>query len=46
MQLRAIVREVEDEFFAPLDEDGRRGLHNALLRLAVFHDPRCGPELE
>jgi DNA-binding MarR family transcriptional regulator len=46
VKLRAIVREVEEGFFAPLDEDGRRGLHNALLRLAVFHDPRCGPELE
>ncbi len=46
VKLRAIVREVEEEFFAPLDADGRRGLHDALLRLAIFHDPRCSPELD
>jgi len=42
-QLRAIVGAVEDEFFAPLDPESREALHGLLLRLASFHDPRCGP---
>jgi DNA-binding MarR family transcriptional regulator len=46
VKLRAIVAAVEDEFFAPLDPAGREALHDALLRLARHHDPRCGPEIE
>lgn len=46
VKLRAIVAAVEDEFFAPLDAAGRQALHDALLRLAMHHDPRCGPEIE
>jgi DNA-binding MarR family transcriptional regulator len=44
VRLRAIVRRVEDEFFAPLDADSRAAMHDALLSLAVYHDPRCSPE--
>ena len=44
VKLRAIVTEVENEFFAPLDPPSREALHGALLRLATHHDPRCGPE--
>jgi DNA-binding MarR family transcriptional regulator len=42
VRLRAIVRKIEDEFFAPLDDDQREALHELLLRLACYHDPRCG----
>jgi MarR family transcriptional regulator, lower aerobic nicotinate degradation pathway regulator len=44
VRLRAIVRRVEDEFFAPLDADGRAAMHDALLSLAIYHDPRCSAE--
>jgi DNA-binding MarR family transcriptional regulator len=40
-RLRAISRQVEDEYLAPLDEDSRRVLHDLLLRLACYNDPRC-----
>src|SRR5262245_400265 len=42
-KLRTIVGAVEDEFLAPLDAESREELHGLLLRLACFHDPRCGP---
>jgi DNA-binding MarR family transcriptional regulator len=41
---RAIVRELEDEFLAPLDEADRTALHGLLLRIAQHHDPRFAPE--
>ncbi len=41
-RLRLIVRRLEDEFFAPLDAKSRETLHALLLRLACYHDPRCG----
>ena len=44
VKLRAVVRRVEDEFFAPLDAASRVALHDALLTLAVHHDPRCSPD--
>jgi DNA-binding MarR family transcriptional regulator len=37
---RKLVRKVEDEFLAPLDEDERAALHDLLLRLAVHRDTR------
>jgi MarR family transcriptional regulator, lower aerobic nicotinate degradation pathway regulator len=41
-QLRAISKQVEAEFLAPLDEEERRALHGLLLELVAYHDPRCG----
>ena len=41
-QLRAMHRQLEDEFFGPLDEDDRKALHELLVKLATHHDPRCG----
>jgi DNA-binding MarR family transcriptional regulator len=41
-QLRAIARQVEKEFLAPLDPEERQALHALLLELVAYHDPRCG----
>jgi DNA-binding MarR family transcriptional regulator len=43
VQLRSIVKQVEDEFLAPLDTGSRAEMQALLLRLACFHDPRCVP---
>jgi DNA-binding MarR family transcriptional regulator len=40
-RLRAVSRQVEDEFLAPLSEQERTKLHGLLLRLMETHDPRC-----
>jgi MarR family transcriptional regulator, lower aerobic nicotinate degradation pathway regulator len=40
-RLRAVSRQVEDEFLAPLSEQERTRLHALLLRLMEAHDPRC-----
>jgi DNA-binding MarR family transcriptional regulator len=42
IRLRAIAKEVEQEFLAPLDADERRTLHALLLELVAHHEPRCG----
>jgi DNA-binding MarR family transcriptional regulator len=41
-RLRQIIRQLEDDFFAPLDQDSRKRFHAALLQLAAYHDPSCG----
>ena len=43
VQLRELVRALEDEFFAPLDEAKRRTLHGLLVELAAHNDPDCCP---
>lgn len=42
-RLRAILAELEDEFFAPLDAASRAALHPMLIALASQNDPRCCP---
>jgi len=41
VKLRALIREVEDEYFGPLDPEERHLFHKLLLRLAVKNDPTC-----
>jgi DNA-binding MarR family transcriptional regulator len=43
VKLRDVIRRVENEFFAPLDPASREALYDALLSLAIYHDPRCSP---
>ena len=45
-KLRSIVKRIEDEFFAPLDADEREQLHQLLVRVARYHDPRFAPPAE
>ncbi len=45
-RLRSIVKRIEDEFFAPLDADERERLHELLVTVARFHDPRFAPPAE
>ncbi len=40
-RLRDALRQIEDEFFAPLDPESRKALHDLLLQLANANDPRC-----
>jgi DNA-binding MarR family transcriptional regulator len=40
-RLRSIAKQVEDEFFAPLDAEQRQTFHYLLAQLACHHDPRC-----
>ena len=41
-RLRTIAKQLEDEFFAPLDAEARAAFHQLLSQLAAHHDPRCG----
>lgn len=40
-RLRTMVKELEKEFFAPLDARERKAFHDLLLQLAAHNDPRC-----
>jgi len=42
-KLRALARQLEDDFLASLDEDERAQLHTLLRRLAAQHLPHCAP---
>ena len=39
-ELRGISKGVEDRFLAPLDAEQRATLHELLLELTIYHDPR------
>src|SRR5262245_50595098 len=39
-ELRALVKRIETDFFAPLDDTQRRTLHDLLYVLAAYHEPR------
>jgi DNA-binding MarR family transcriptional regulator len=40
VKIRTIVKRIEDAFFEPLDDEARRALHDALLRVAAGRDGR------
>jgi DNA-binding MarR family transcriptional regulator len=40
-RLRALSRQLEDDFFSPLSEQERAKLHALLFRLAEKHEPLC-----
>jgi DNA-binding MarR family transcriptional regulator len=40
-RLRALARQLENDFLSPLSEGERKQLHALLLRLAEKHEPRC-----
>jgi DNA-binding MarR family transcriptional regulator len=42
-KLRALARQLEEDFLASLDEDERAQLHALLRRLAAQHLPHCAP---
>jgi DNA-binding MarR family transcriptional regulator len=42
-RVRAIISQLEGEFFAPLDLADREALHTMLGALATQNDPRCCP---
>jgi DNA-binding MarR family transcriptional regulator len=42
-RLRALSKQIEDDFLSPLSDEERAELHALLFRLAEKHDPRCGP---
>ena len=42
-KLRALARQLEDDFLASLDEQERAQLHALLRRLAAQHLPHCAP---
>ena len=42
-RVRAIISQLEGEFFAPLDSANREALHTMLAALATQNDPRCCP---
>ena len=39
-RLRAVVKQIEDHFLAPLDEESRQQLYQLLFRVACHHDSR------
>jgi DNA-binding MarR family transcriptional regulator len=41
-RLRAIAKELEEEFFGTLSSEERATFHALLGKLACAHDPRCG----
>jgi DNA-binding MarR family transcriptional regulator len=43
VRVRAVVRKLEDEFFAPLDDTQRAQLFAILAALAARNDPGCCP---
>jgi MarR family transcriptional regulator, lower aerobic nicotinate degradation pathway regulator len=44
VRFRSIVKRLDEELLAPLDAKSRATLHELLLRLAIYHDPRCSPD--
>jgi DNA-binding MarR family transcriptional regulator len=40
-RIRRVFKQLEDEFFAPFDDETREAFHELLIRLACKNDPSC-----
>jgi DNA-binding MarR family transcriptional regulator len=40
-RIRRVFKQLEDEFFAPFDDETREAFHELLIRLACQNDPSC-----
>ena len=40
-RIRRVFQQLEDEFFAPFDDETRAAFHELLIRLAEQNDPSC-----
>jgi DNA-binding MarR family transcriptional regulator len=45
-RLRDLTKQLQNEYFSPLDQDERETLRELLLRLACHNDPRCASAVE
>jgi|SRR4051794_19147816 DNA-binding MarR family transcriptional regulator len=45
-RLRDLTKQLQDDYFSPLDQDERETLRELLLRLACHNDPRCASAVE
>jgi DNA-binding MarR family transcriptional regulator len=41
VKIRQLIKQLEDEFFAPLSPEHRRAFHDLLVQLAMQNDPLC-----
>jgi MarR family transcriptional regulator, lower aerobic nicotinate degradation pathway regulator len=40
-RIRTLIKQLEEEFFAPLSPENRRAFHELLMQLAMQNDPLC-----
>jgi DNA-binding MarR family transcriptional regulator len=40
-RIRGLIKRLEEDFFAPLDDEDRDSFHRLLIRLAIKNEPTC-----